>query len=579
MLTSRASVSKQRASRHPRAAIGLWAAPWAARYIRTSGPTLVRGAGILGLAILVQLPTHDRGVVALDEGQLLTVAGRFLTGDLLYKDIHTGIFPGVYYLAALVLWAFGHDVIVVRWAQVLVNALMVLFLWRLALRIVRPYWAVIPPVLYLGLVVTSFPCLTMFHYSAVSLVAGVGGLLFLLRYSERAQPIDGAAVGLLLGICALTKQNFGMLALIAIVAGFLGARAGADLGRRSLVAGLTPIVIAGTAISVVGLGYLAVGGAFPAFLEATGSAQLASQLAAYNDPIPPIFGSHPAYDGRFLFLYAPPIMFNYATRGEALFGQPILPGFCHIWIRLAYGGMIATLATGPLVLWLSRKSDSALVRRQSLAVVLFALLMFLGIFPSSGWSHLANIAAPTLVVVALVADRIDRRLHGQVPLAAYAWRLGFVGLVIGTALATARFSFDLRRWYGEPMGQPRASLYVSKDQVRLYHAATKFIERCAAPGDRIFVAPDMPILYFLTGRYNPSPFDMTIPGSWDDALIVDRLEATRTQCVVYSPAMFPQFAPFHELFPQLYNYLDQHYRPVAVLSGGEATWYGLRRRT
>ena len=70
----------------------------------------------------------------MDEGHLVATAQRLLDGDLLYRDIQTGIFPGVYYLAALLFEMFGMDVLVTRWAQVVVNTVIAVSLWFVALK-------------------------------------------------------------------------------------------------------------------------------------------------------------------------------------------------------------------------------------------------------------------------------------------------------------------------------------------------------------------------------------------------------------------------------------------------------------
>ena len=58
---------------------------------------------VLAVAVLAQLPTHDRSLVAIDEGQLAAIADRIGRGQVLYRDVYTGIFPGVYHLAAWLL--------------------------------------------------------------------------------------------------------------------------------------------------------------------------------------------------------------------------------------------------------------------------------------------------------------------------------------------------------------------------------------------------------------------------------------------------------------------------------------------
>ena len=151
-------------------------------------------------------------------------------------------------------------------------------------------------------------------------------------------------------------------------------------------------------------------------------------------------------------------------------------------------------------------------------------------------------------------------------------------IAVGAAVAAARVSGDIRRWYPVPIGLPRASLFVSADRAALYRSASAFIESCAAADDPIFVAPDIPLLYFISDRRNPTPYDLTIPGNVDGRLIIERLEASRTRCVVFNPRMYPEFPPFGDLFPDLEGYLGRSYRRTEIIRGGGTEWHGLVRR-
>jgi hypothetical protein len=537
-------------------------------------------AGVAVLALLAQLPSFDRSAVLVDEGQLVSIADRILRGEVLYRDVYTGIFPGIYYATALLLDVFGHDVLVTRWAQVLVNAATVACLGLLGLRVMRPAWAALAPVLYVALVIVGFPGLTMFNYSPLALVLALFALLFLLRYLESGRPVEGVAVGLLLGACGIVKQNFGGLGVLALGLGLVWGRRGGPLAGRSLAAAFLPILASGAALGAALLGAFAAAGALPDLFHATVLAMGESQMDAFSDPFPPVFGPHPQHDPRFVFVYTPAALFNYLVRGETIFGVSISPLLRGASIRLAYGGTLLTLLAGVVLLWLDRAGGSPERRRATRAVVVFALLFFLGIFPSAIWSHLAFILAPVLLVLGLVGDRVSSWIEARSRLATWGWRGVFAALALGALLLGWRISLDLGRWYPEPLGLTRAALRVSPDQRALLGGATRFLERCARPGEPVFVAPDMPLVYFLADRHNPTPFDLVIPGDVDGPAIVERLAQTSTRCVVYNPKMYLQFAPFDELFPEVARHLETAYRRALVIRGQDREWYGLvRQRT
>src|SRR5690349_11753343 len=81
---------------------------------------------------VVQVPMFNRAIVSLDEGQLTAIGQRLASGEVLYRDIYTGIFPGIYWLAEALFRMLGSDVLVLRWTQLLVNALTAALLFALA---------------------------------------------------------------------------------------------------------------------------------------------------------------------------------------------------------------------------------------------------------------------------------------------------------------------------------------------------------------------------------------------------------------------------------------------------------------
>ncbi|MFP8872741.1 MAG: hypothetical protein VCB43_15710, partial [Myxococcota bacterium] len=63
---------------------------------RSGNTTGVVGLAIFAVAVLSQLATFDRSIVPMDEGHLAALAMGLQDGKLLYRDLHTGIFPGIY---------------------------------------------------------------------------------------------------------------------------------------------------------------------------------------------------------------------------------------------------------------------------------------------------------------------------------------------------------------------------------------------------------------------------------------------------------------------------------------------------
>jgi len=542
---------------------------------------LVVWSGVLGLALaslLVQFLVVDRSFVPMDEGHLVATAHRLLMGDLLYRDAHTGMFPGIYYLAAALFEIFGPDVIVTRWAQLVVNTLIAVCLWWIGLRLMRPRWAVFAPILFIAVIPVSFPVLTMLNYSTVSLFFGLAALLFMLRYLERADRFDAIGAGVALAFCAITKQNFGFLVGLALFVGFLFTRLDSPLRKRSAIAGLLPVVVSGACVTLVVAAYFLATGTFSDLFNATFTQLLSTQTESYYHPIPPILGPHPENDGLFTFLYSPPALFSYLVRGEPILGTPIAPWFRETAIRLTYGVPMAALLVAPFVLWVTRRTDRVDERRSSRVVVVFACIFFPGIFPSAIWSHLAFVLAPVLLVLAWIGDRAERGLAGQSqPVARAWWAFGAV-VVLLLVFSGLRIPDDIRRWNNVQLGLPRASLYLNPNLAALYQGGARFLGECADPGEPVFVAPALPLLYFVTDRPNPTRYDLTIPGDVHGDRIIKGLSESQTRCVIYDPVMYFQFPPFEELFPEVSEFLGSEYVTVRVIRGEGAEWHALKRR-
>ncbi|MED5262762.1 MAG: glycosyltransferase family 39 protein [Myxococcota bacterium] len=523
-------------------------------------------------AIAIQVPIVNRGFVSMDEGHLVATAQRLLEGDLLYRDIQTGIFPGVYYLAALLFEMFGMDVVVTRWAQVGVNTSIAVILWFVGLRMMQLRWAALAPLAFIAFIPVAFPVFTMLNYSTISLALGLFALLFLLRYVEGARRRDAVICGFALALCALTKQNFGALAGFAILVGFLWGRPESPLGSRSLAKGLMPIVLAGGRASLVAIAIFVRTGTFDDLIQHTFTRLVSTQAESFYHPIPPVLGEHPQGDGLFTFFYSPAALFGYLVRGES----PLSPGLYELTIRLSYGLPLAALFVAPFVLFRTRSTDRPAERRASRIAVVFASVFFLGIFPSSIWSHLAFVLPPILVVMFWIGERVSREIHPRAPATGRMFFDLCLGVVVVFALMALRIPDDIRRWHSTALDLPRASVYVPPEQATLYRAAAEFVETCAGPEDPIFVAPIHPLLYFVTDRRNPTRYDLTIPGDVDGKLIVRDLEASRTRCVVYDPEMYPEFPPFDELFPRVSQFFETGFQKVPI-PGPTRSWDGLTR--
>ncbi len=542
------------------------------------------GIGLFVVAAIVQWPLAHRTIVPMDEGHLAAAASWMHAGKHLYSEIHTGIFPGIYLLTYSLFGVFGEDLLVTRFAAMCVNGLTAVLLWRITARCTDERWAWVAPVAYVAFVPIAFPILSMLNYSTLAVMAGLGALYFLLRTLETKRARDAAGLGLCIAATALTKQNFGGLVLIAcLVGGILGGRSAGfrfTEWRRLFVtvglAGLVPTVF-------VIAGFVATG-TFGDLIEHTLLSLGGSQVEHFNNPIPPILGTHPENDGRFTFLYTPPPMFDDMLNGGRVLGVKPTPGVRSLAIRLSYGLPLVLLVVAFALAIRDRFAPSEATARATRAVLIYGIVFFPGIFPSAIWSHLAFVMIPLLPLYVIVGHRLHAWLSQRqvdAPVAA-SRRLAvptFATLVLFAWVAAGFESITkVIDRNPTPLELERADLYVSDRMAGLIGGAVEFIERCAPPGEDVFVAPEIPVVYFLTGRTTPQPHDLVIPGNVDGMRIARGLEDAGVRCVVFNPRMYPEFPPFAQLFPDLARYLQSRFVRVETFQGGGTEWYGLMRK-
>ncbi len=542
-------------------------------------PRAIRAAGrvpapfwVALLVALAQLPILDRTVVTLDEGQVTVIGHRLASGQVLYRDVHTGLFPGLYWFVDVLFRIFGTEVLVLRWTQLVVNTLTAVLLFVLARPFAAGGTAWLAPFGYWVLVVLSFPVFTMLTYSPLSLLAALAALLCFRRYVVDGRVSDGLATGALLGLCTVFKQNFGALALAAAFVSALWTRREGRLADAPILRAFAIPVAGGAAVAALAALRLVASGAWPAFFEATFVTLVGSQMDAFNQPLPPLFGAHPD-GGPFYFLYGPGAVFGAMFQGDRL----ATIGAMSVLIRLAYGSAYLALALAPLLAWRFARHSDGRVRVLARIVFPFAVLFFPGIFPSAIWSHLVVVYPPLLVVLAAAASVLLATLDRRHRAVARGVRVLGVAAVLVVAVLAARLELGTRRAHAEPLGLPSATLHVSARDAVLYRESTAFLRQCAGEGEPVFVAPYMPLLYVTSDRGNPTPNDLLISIDVKEDVVLDRLQSAGVDCVVFNPQMYIQFQPFERTFPRLAEYLSTRFEEVGKASVGDTEWRFLRR--
>jgi 4-amino-4-deoxy-L-arabinose transferase-like glycosyltransferase len=526
------------------------------------------------VSVALQLPSFDRSVVSLDEGQLAAIGARMLSGDVLYRDIYTGIFPGVYWAAASVFAVFGVDVLALRVAQLVVNALTAAGLYLLVRPLAPGALAWAAPLGYLAMAVLSFPVFTLLSYSSLAMLAAIAAALASRRFIETAGVSWGLLVGVLLACSVISKQNYGAFALLATGVSALWARREGELARRSLLYAIALPAAGGLAVAALAATVLVASGAWPTFLEYTFFTLFKSQLEAFDQPFPPVFGAHPAGDGKFMFFYGPGGLFAAMFHGHGWAN----PGTLSMATRAGYGSAALALVLVPILAWRFGIHGDSRERVAARVALPLAGLMYFGIFPSAIWSHLASVYAPLLVVLVAAASAVAQALRGRSAMLGRAATAAGLLAVAPVAALSAAVALDIHRSYSHESTLPHVTLKLSGRDAALYEAADAFLRRCANDGEPVLVAPDMPLLYVTSARRNPTPYDLIIPGDVRDQVIVDRIDRAGVACMVFNPDMYVQFDSFEKLFPLLHAYMTRHFTESGSVSEQGTTWRFLRRK-
>jgi hypothetical protein len=262
-------------------------------------------------------------------------------------------------------------------------------------------------------------------------------------------------------------------------------------------------------------------------------------------------------------------------------GIAITPFVRSVAIRSSYGLPLVAVVVSLPILWWTRAWDDPARARANRCALLYAVVFFPGIFPSAIWSHLAFVLIPALLLFVFLADRLETGLRRAWPENPWPHRgLHATAVLIASVafVVSFRITVDLARWNSIPLGLERGSLLVSERDVGLLGGSVRFVEACAREDEPILALPDIPVVYFLTNRPNPTPYDLTIPGNVNGGLIARRIDDVPIRCIVMNPQMYPEFPAFKILFPGLARHIEQTFVGKEIIEGGDSRWVGLVRR-
>ncbi len=505
-------------------------------------------SGVLALPFLA-------GISMLDEGALVHIADRIASGEVLYRDVATGVMPGAYYLHALLFLVFGRSLLVGRLFMILLFALASAGVFLTARSVTTRTVALSAALSFSALSVSRwrFPGYATEAIFLVFLTLAAARVYFSTRRRKWL-----FLTGLGLGFIILFKQNYGAFVSLGVAVGLL---AGAPDARRGFRDVATAAVVAALPIAVTAALFASAGAAAD-FWYFTVRVPLQIPFTIFARPWPPLWGEP---DARLLrdVVYYLPFEELALDLNEWLFWHPWLPVAI---VRVTYS-LPPLFLLGAVFAWLRDGSRRRKARegraggeRDPAAGALYlgaSLFLFLGVFPRVDTHHLVLALAPSFVLAAWLAGPEPRPLVRRGALLVAGFLLMFSSMS-QTAVIADIYPEQRRDAFLE---LPRARVWAERWQVAEIRRQVDQIEKRVPAGEPIFVAPAAPMYYFLANRPNPSRYPLILPGALDEEEVVRTLQSSPVRYALISDIAFDDF-PFAYVAPRVWEYVVGHFRPA-----------------
>jgi 4-amino-4-deoxy-L-arabinose transferase-like glycosyltransferase len=535
----------------------------------------------------------------IDTGREMNQPLRLATGEMLYSDVRHIYGPLSPWLHAVVFRVVGPSLDVLYADGILTAAAIVVLLYWLGRRIMRPAAA--------GAAALSMMWLCMFKpagnyilpYSYNSLhgvLLGLSTLAVLIaavpRTGDVQRPVARFVLaGALAGLTLLAKTEMGLAAVAAgvtaaVLAAYPDARRGAALAAAFVLpAASLPAAVYAAIAARVGWSTL-VGDSWLLLYN------LPPELAFFNGWVSGF--DNPGRSLMRMAIAAVKLGMLAAVIGAA---STTVAGNRPPW-RLVAGvlalGIVMSLTTG-----LDIDKGPYLAMPFLLVGMLVALVHRLrsegASAPSARTSILIVCAVYALVSLARMILRVrsggayaSYLLPVSVVLFTYLWVGPFAGLfrqararraartivlalIVGNAVATAAIlGYRYQTRHTVRVATDRGAMTVEPDVGRAWNEALAYIDRYTRPADPVAVLPEGTSLNFLSGRKNPLRDEIVIPGVLDaptEAQTIRRLQHAGTRLILITNRPTAEFGPAafgRDYGRRLMEWIESHYTTCAM---------------
>ena len=533
-----------------------------------------------------------------DSGREMDLPLRLMNGESLYRDVYYLYPPFSPYFHSLLYRIFGAHLDVLQASGAICAVLVVWMCYRIARRLMTPSESALA-VIAVVLVCVFKPggnLIWPYAFAALhGLVFALGALLFALRYAGNGKRRELIAAGVLIGMAAITKQEFAVAAVCAVTAAVVWLRR-ADFKKLA-----TDLALAAAPASLIALPVYA------ALLAFIGWKIIVEDCHLFYTHLPAslvLYNAQRAGLDYPLFSFAQ--MIGAAAVGAALLSAAALLGgrggamrprqTRRIWIALGGALLVALairliageewdgspmralpfLSLGMIVIgWRRRKQESGVDGALFIiAAYSLAILARVALRVPSGGAFGAFFLPTSLILFCYLFLRVAPEVVGRWARdqsAARRTRLIGAGMLLALLLATAVvYGARYRRNFDYELKTPRGDLFVRSPIGEAFRESLDFIAKHTTPEDAIAVLPEGSDLAFLGERRMALRLQIFHPGFLDEQgerAEIARLQAARARYALIVNRSMHEFGADvfgRDYFPTLGRWVDEHYRLVRV---------------
>jgi 4-amino-4-deoxy-L-arabinose transferase-like glycosyltransferase len=536
-----------------------------------------------------------------DSGREMDLPLRLLRGELLYRDVHYLYPPFSPYFNAQLYRIFGVHLDVLHASGAAGSALIVILCYFIARRLLSSSEAAIAStaVVLWSIFKPTGNLLSPYAFAALhGVILTLGVLLMTIRYAENRRKRELIGAGVLIGVAAITKQEFALTGAITVVAALI------YLHRAKIKRLMSDLLFAAIPAAVI---------AAPVFgllFYLVGWRTLVEDCHLFYTHLPAslvFYNKHRTGLDR-------PLLSILQMLGGAGVGAAAISGIVLLSDRtrrtLKRAGfvlVVSLLFAFAVRLLVGRQWDGGPLRALPLLLVAFLIIEWRrgrsGGEAKPESAALFIIAAYSLAILARVSLRVPSGgafggyflptslvlfcylFLRALPEALWQWtndqlsarRARLIGqgmLLVLLVATTVIFGVRYRKTYNYEIKAQRGHLFAPGSSGPVISSALDLIEKETRPGEAIAVLPEGSDLAFLTGRRMPLRHQILIPGLMsekDEAEAIVQLQEQRVRFVLIVNRPMREFgaeAFGRDFYPTLGGWIDEHYRLVEVIGAG-----------